>query len=117
MVELIYDDDFERRWIDRFQVYLGQRLDRREHVLPFVGAMSVYVELAEGPVAKHHPEHRPTLCKQLTAVSNEKQPRSTVARALALIIERGDNRLARACGGNDQVSKAPMPLSDRKSVV
>ena len=43
VMKLIYDHNVERRRIDRPNINLRQRLNRREHVSPIVGTMAVYI--------------------------------------------------------------------------
>ncbi len=105
VVELVDDDDLERIGRDVGDAVGGQGLHGREHVLPALRPGAPDVELAEVRVTEHLAIGATGLLQDLLAMRHEEQAR-TAAGLLgqALVVEGGDDRLAGASRGDEQVA-------------
>src|SRR5581483_10358474 len=83
----------------------AKRLDRGEDVAPAVRALAVGIELTKRCIAKDGAEHIARLLKDFAAMRDEEQREWTLFSEAA-IVERGDDGLARAGRGDDEVPPA-----------
>ena len=103
VVELVDDDDVELFGVERGDVVGVDRLDRGEDVLPSGRPVAADPELAEGAVAQHVAERGLALLEDLGAVGDEQQAGPVELGAEVAVVERGDDGLAGAGGGDDEV--------------
>ena len=111
VVELVDDDDVEGVGRQIGQIQLGQRLHRRKHVAPFLRTLASDVELTEGAITKHLPKGREALFEDFLAMRDKKQARLAHLLAQTPVIERGDDRLARAGCCDDQALESMVALA------
>ena len=70
-----------------------------ENMLEVGGAVAADPQLTKGCIPKCMPESCEALVEDLLAMGDEKQARPRQAATQPLIIQRGHDRLAGACGG------------------
>ena len=103
VVELVDDDDVERVGGDLGDA-AGERLDAGEDVSPLARDVPADIQLAEGAVAEDLAVGAQRLLEDLLAVGDEEQARPFAPCTEAAIVEGGDDGLAGAGCGDDEVA-------------
>ena len=107
VMELVDDDHVEVTGFEGSEASRVEALDRSEDVVELPRALPADPQLSERIIAHAVTKCRQALFEDLFTMGHEQQSRARKSIAKPRVIDRGHDRLARACRGDEQVAMVP----------